>query len=287
MVVLPVFLQAPWVRLDPFSATLFTGVLVAAGLVMHQSRSQTTSDLGSLLVGFSGSWLAGCIFWGWLRAHPVLHLPVEAFAVPVALGGLQGRWRLAATLFTAVLIAAGLLLHQSRSQTASDLGSLLVGFSGSWLAGCIFWGWLRAHPVLHLPVEAFAVPVALGGLQGRWRLAATFYLSSLLGTACTDLAMAATGVMQFWPAVVTASLDQAPLLLHQAGLHLLQPLPMVTLMIAAAIVLFVGRRLNTNGNDSNGETGAMAAAVLITTLWVDGLFLLSALLQPGLSGLIE
>jgi len=26
---------------------------------------------------------------------------------------------------------------------------------------------------------------------------------------------------------------------------------------------------------------------LITTLWVDGLFLLSALLQPGLSGLIE
>ena len=55
MVVLPVFLQAPWVRLNPFSATLFTGVLVAAGLVMHQSRSQTTSDLGSLLVGFSGS----------------------------------------------------------------------------------------------------------------------------------------------------------------------------------------------------------------------------------------
>ncbi len=211
MVVLPVFLQAPWVRLDPFSATLFT----------------------------------------------------------------------------AVLIAAGLLLHQSRSQTASDLGSLLVGFSGSWLAGCIFWGWLRAHPVLHLPVEAFALPVALGGLQGRWRLAATFYLSSLLGTACTDLAMAATGVMQFWPAVVTASLDQAPLLLHQAGLHLLQPLPMATLVIAAALVIIIGRRLNPNGSNSNADTRSMAAAVLITTLWVDGLFLLSALLQPGLSGLIE
>ena len=211
MVVLPVFLQAPWVRLDPFSATLFTGVLVAAGLV----------------------------------------------------------------------------LHQSRSQTASDLGSLLVGFSGSWLAGCIFWGWLRAHPVLHLPVEAFAVPVALGGLQGRWRLAATFYLSSLLGTACTDLAMAATGVMQFWPEVVTASLDQAPLLLHQAGLHLLQPLPLLTLVVAAALVLMAGRRLNLNSAGSNGDTGAMASAVLITTLWVDGLFLLTALLQPGLSGLIE
>ena len=210
MVVLPVFLQAPWVRLDPFSATLFTGVLIAAGLV----------------------------------------------------------------------------LHQSRSQTSSDLGSLLVGFSGSWLAGCVFWGWLRAHPVLHLPVEAFALPVALGGLQGRWRLAATFYLSSLVGTACTDLAMAATGVMQFWPAVVTASMDQAPLLLHQAGLHLLQPLPLATLVMSALLVLLAGRRLNFNNNSDVG-TAAMASAVLITTLWVDGLFLLSALVQPGLSGLIE
>ena len=211
MVVLPVFLQAPWVRLNPFSATLFTGVLIATGLV----------------------------------------------------------------------------LHQSRSQSASDLGSLLVGFSGSWLAGCIFWGWLRAHPVLHLPVESFAVPIALGGLQGRWRLAATFYLSSLVGTACTDLAMAATGVMQFWPAVVTASLDQAPLLLHQAGLHLLQPLPLVTLVLATALVLMAGRRLTKNVPGLAGDTRAMAAAVLTTTLWVDGLFLLSALLQPGLSGLIE
>jgi len=211
MVVLPVFLQAPWVRLDPFSATLFTAVLIAAGLV----------------------------------------------------------------------------LHQNRSQTASDLGSLLVGFSGSWLAGCIFWGWLRAHPVLHLPVEAFALPLALGGLQGRWRLAATFYLSSLVGTACTDLAMAATGVMQFWPAVVTASIDQAPLLLHQAGMHLLQPLPLATLLIAAALVLWAGLRLNKKGHGSEADAGSMAAAVLITTLWVDGLFLLSALLQPGLSGLIE
>ena len=211
MVVLPVFIQAPWVRLNPFSATLFTAVLIAAGLV----------------------------------------------------------------------------LHHSRSQTVSDLGSLLVGFSGSWLAGCIFWGWLRAHPVLHLPVEAFAVPFALGGLQGRWRLAATFYLSSLVGTACTDLAMAATGVMQFWPAVVTATLDQAPLLLHQAGMHLLQPLPLLTLIIATILVLISGRSLGLRDGNEEGHAAGMASAVLITTLWVDGLFLLTALLQPGLSGLIE
>ena len=99
--------------------------------------------------------------------------------------------------------------------------------------------------------------------------------------------MAATGVMQFWPAVVTASLDQSPLLLHQAGTHLLQPLPLITLVISAVLVLLAGRRLSRNSGGFTGDVGSMAAAVLITTLWVDGLFLLSALLQPGLSGLIE
>jgi energy-converting hydrogenase Eha subunit B len=99
--------------------------------------------------------------------------------------------------------------------------------------------------------------------------------------------MAATGVMQFWPAVVTASLDQAPLLLHQAGVYLLQPLPLATLLISAVLVLIAGHRLSKNISGFAGDAGSMAAAVLITTLWVDGLFLLSALLQPGLSGLIE
>merc|ERR1712070_149704 len=150
-------------------------------------------------------------------------------------------------------------LNRSSTGQRADLGALLVGFSGSWLAGCVFWGWLRAHPVLHLPIEAFALPMALGGLQGRWRLAATFYLSSLVGTACTDLAMAATGVMQFWPAVVTASLNQAPLLLHQAGMHLLQPLPLITLVISAVLVLSAGRRLSKNSSGFAVDAGSMAA----------------------------
>ena len=76
MVVLPVFLQAPWVRVHPFSATLFTALLLAIGVVLNRSDNQQKADFGSLLVGFSGSWLAGCVFWGWLRAHPVLHWQV-------------------------------------------------------------------------------------------------------------------------------------------------------------------------------------------------------------------
>ena len=206
MVVLPVFLQAPWVRLHPFSAVLFTGLLLAIGIV----------------------------------------------------------------------------LNQTGSPNRAEIGQLLVGFSGSWLAGCLFWGWLRAHPILHLPVEAFALPLALGGLNGRWRLASAFYLSSLIGTACTDLMMALTGVMKDWPAVVSAPFDQAPGLLHAAGLQLLNPAPLLALGLAAALILMVGRRLS-----QAGETWCMAGAVLVTTVWVDGLFLLTALLQPGFSGLIE
>ena len=206
MVVLPVFLQAPWVRLHPFSAVLFTGLLLAVGIV----------------------------------------------------------------------------LNQTGSPNRAEIGQLLVGFSGSWLAGCLFWGWFRAHPILHLPIEAFALPLALGGLNGRWRLASAFYLSSLIGTACTDLMMALTGVMKDWPAVVSAPFDQAPGLLHAAGLQLLNPAPLLAVGLAAALILMVGRRLS-----QSGETWCMAGAVLVTTVWVDGLFLLTALLQPGFSGLIE
>ena len=206
MVVLPVFLQAPWVRLHPFSAAVFTTVLVAVGVV-----------LGS-----------------------------------------------------------------SADEQRNAIGQLIVGFSGSWLAGCVFWGWLRAHPVLHLPVEAFALPLAMTGLNGRWRLACIFYLSSLIGTACTDLMMALTGVMKFWPSVVTAPFDEAPELLHNAGMQLLHPFQLVGLALAASVIIGLGQRLRMTG-----ENWEMAGAVLVTTVWVDGLFLLTALLQPGLSGLIE
>ena len=212
LVVLPVFLQAPWVRLHPFSAVLFTAVLVGTGVVMNRSNN--------------------------------------------------GR--------------------------QADLGALLVGFSGSWLAGCLFWGWLRAHPLVHLPIEAFALPLALAGLRTRWKLAAGFYLASLIGTACTDLMMAVTGVMKHWPVVVSAPLGEASALLHQAGLSLFNPAAAVALIGAAAGLIGVARRCHEQANQggANVELWSMVGVVLSTTVWVDGLFLAAALLQPNLSGLI-
>jgi len=57
---------------------------------------------------------------------------------------------------------------------------------------------------------------------------------------------------------------------------------LVGLALAAAVIIGLGQRLRMDG-----ENWEMAGAVLVTTVWVDGLFLLTALLQPGLSGLIE
>ena len=102
---LPVFLQAPWVRVSPISAAWFSLVLLAAGLVLEGGVDTKRRDLGALLVGFSGSWLGGALFWGWFRLHPVCHLPIEAFALPLALGGLtMERWRLAASFYLASLV---------------------------------------------------------------------------------------------------------------------------------------------------------------------------------------
>ena len=126
---------------------------------------------------------------------------------------LQAPWvhfyPLSALLFTFVLLGSGIVLSHFFDPKWFRIGSLLIGVSGSWLGGCLFWGWLRMHPVLHLPVEAVAVPFACVGLSTKWRLGAGFYLACLLGTAVTDLMMVLTGVMHTWPDVVSAPIDKA------------------------------------------------------------------------------
>jgi hypothetical protein len=157
----------------------------------------------------------------------------------------------------------------------------LVGFGGSWLGGSLFWGWCRMHPIWHLPIEGFALPLALAGLESRWRLGCAFYLASLLGTAATDAMIAATGLMDLWPRVVTAPLDLAPLLLQEAAGQLLAPLPLAALFSAAGLLGWLALRLRRQG-----PTARVAAACLGTTVAVDGIFLVLALLSPELSGLL-
>jgi hypothetical protein len=187
----------------------------------------------------------------------------------------------AATLLTLPLVAAGVLLERHGRGPWQQLGPLLVGFSGSWLAGSLFWGWFRLNPLLHLPIEAFALPLALAGLGGRWRLAGAFYLASLLGTAATDTAIALTGIMPLWPQVLSAPLSEAPQLLRQAGETVLAPANITLVTAMAALLLGVCTQLWKRGG-----LFRVSAATLATTLAVDGLFLAAALLAPQWSGLI-
>lgn len=212
LVVLPVFLQAPWVRVHPFSSCLFTAILLTTGIVAVQ--------LGNT------SW--------------------------------------------------------------KQSGTLLVGFSGSWLAGSLFWGWLRMHPVLHIPIEAIALPLAIGGLNSRWKLSCSFYLASLLGTAITDITMALTGVMSFWPEVVNAASNEAPHLLNEAAKLVLQPTSLLILVSAAGLVLWLAKQFWTQAArpSEQQEAWSVAAAVLSTTILIDALFLVLSLSVPSLSGLI-
>ena len=212
LVVLPVFVQAPWVREQPFTSCLFGFVLLSVGVITNSIA--------------------------------------------------PNKWK--------------------------EFGALLVGFSGSWLAGSLFWGWLAIHPLLHLPVEAFALPLAITGLRTRWRLGCSFYLASLLGTAFTDLAMALTGVMTLWPAVLGASAAEATGLLQDAAAFVLRPTSLLTVTAAGVMIVQLVQycRYRSSLSAENNKSWAVAAAVLFTTLLIDGLFLSLSLLAPELSGLV-
>nr|WP_311133857.1 DUF3120 domain-containing protein [Synechococcus sp. CS-197] len=229
-----------------------------------------------------------------LSATAVLaSLPFWASVLVVMPVFVQAPWvrqqPLSACLFGLVLTLAGILwsLKADRSEQG-DFGALVLGFSGSWMAGSLFWGWLPAHPVLHVPVEAFALPLALAGLTTRWRCACAFYLASLIGTAFTDLSMALSGVMPLWPEVVTATSDQAPDLLRAAAAQVLTPKSLLVVIVAAALItrLVAVCRSRVDRLGDNSSAWSIASSVLFTTLVIDAVFLGVSLLAPSLSGLI-
>ncbi len=219
-------------------------------------------------------------------------LSIWASALVVLPVFLQAPWvrfhPFSSCLFTAVLLTTGILAAQVGNTSWKEFGTLLVGFSGSWLAGTLFWGWLRMHPVLHIPVEAIALPLAVGGLNSRWKLSCSFYLASLLGTAITDITMALTRVMSFWPEVVKASSSEAPQLLNEAATLVLQPVSLLILLSAAGLIVWLAKQFWTQSArpSEHQKAWSVAAAVLSTTLLIDALFLVLSLSVPSLSGLI-
>lgn len=148
-------------------------------------------------------------------------------------------------------------------------GDLILGFSWSWLAGAIYWGWFRWDPAIHLPIEAIGVPVALWCLwRGIGKIGNLFYLGSLLGTAITDLYFYQVGLTDHWKQIMQVEPALAMPILQQAISQVRTPWGMAWAVVLVNLLLGVG--IMSLGQKQL-HWYAFGGAVL-TTIFVDSLF---------------
>jgi hypothetical protein len=156
-------------------------------------------------------------------------------------------------------------------------GDIILGFSWSWLAGSIYWGWLRSEPLIHIPVESIGLPFALWCVWRGWgKIGNFFYLGSLLGTAITDLYFYLVDVIPYWRKLMTVDLDPAlasPI--FKAALTQVKSLWGISWAIVLVNVLLGVSWWSLKKNELHWW--AFAGAVLSTIL-VDSLFWIAAYL---------
>lgn len=162
------------------------------------------------------------------------------------------------------------------SRTSTHLwGDLLLGFSWSWLAGSLYWGWLRWEPLLHLPVEAIGLPFALVCLRRDWgKVGNFFYLGSLLGTVLTDVYFYLVNLIPYWRQLMQVEPALASPILQSALSQVNTPWGQGWAVILALVLLSLGifpLRYR------QPHWWAFSGAVLSTIL-VDSLFWLAAAL---------
>jgi hypothetical protein len=174
------------------------------------------------------------------------------------------------------LLWFGAGLYLKRNPNLANWGELLVGFSWTWMAGSLYWGWLRMDPMLHLPVEAIALPIALFGLQRNWcRIGQSFYLGSLFGTIVTDLYFHLVGLIPAWKQIMLNP-SESSIVLQSALTLVYTPWGLAWAAILTMVLLFVAS-VGLVGRHRRKEWLAFSGAVL-STLLVDGLFWLAAVL---------
>lgn len=161
----------------------------------------------------------------------------------------------------------------SEKEDSAHWGDLLMGFTWTWLAGTIYWGWFRSEPYLHLPIESIGLPFALWGLrQQRGKIGHWFYIGSLLGTAITDVYFYLVRLIPYWRQIMAVAPEQAPSVLHQALV------PMQTSWGYGCAAALVGILLLLGCfplRSPQLHWRAFGGAVL-STLLVDGLFWIAA-----------
>jgi len=195
---------------------------------------------------------------------------------------------ISALCFTFIILLGAFVLYKKPSNKWFIVSSLLLGVSGSWLGGCLFWGWLSPYPIVHIPVEAVVLPLALIGLGTNWKIGSSFYISSLFGTAVTDITIFLIGIMDQWRQVITADSETAPLILQKASENLIQIKSLSIIVFVALILWFISKEIFDSAtiNTTNGKALLVSSYVIQTTLIVDGIFIFLAILQPTFSGLV-
>ena len=195
---------------------------------------------------------------------------------------------ISALCFTFIILLVAFLLYKKLSNKWFIVISLLLGVSGSWLGGCLFWGWLSPFPILHIPVEAVVLPLALIGLGTHWRIGSSFYISSLIGTAVTDITIFLTGIMDQWREVIIADSENAPLILQKTSENLIQIKSLSIIFVVAIILWFISKEIFDSAtiHTTTGKALLVSGYVIQTTLIVDGIFIFLAILQPTFSGLV-
>ena len=195
---------------------------------------------------------------------------------------------ISALCFTFIILLCAYILQKKKSNKWFIVSSLLIGVSGSWLGGCLFWGWLSPFPILHIPVEAVVLPLALIGFGTNWKIGSSFYISSLFGTAVTDITIFLIGIMDQWREVITADSENAALILQKTSENLIQIKSLSIIFFTALILWFISREIFDSAtiNTNNGKALLVSGYVIQTTLIVDGIFIFLAILQPTFSGLV-
>ncbi len=174
---------------------------------------------------------------------------------------------------TAVWIWVSKLL-MSRSKTYI-WGDLLLGFSWTWLAGSIYWGWLRWEPLWHLPVESIGLPFAIWCLYRNWgKVGNWFYFGSLLGTVLTDIYFYLVDLIPYWRQIMVVEAQAASPILRSA-LEQVETPPGIAWAIVLAIVLLTLGIIPLTYKQLHWY--AFSGAVLSTIL-VDSLFLIAAVM---------
>lgn len=204
---------------------------------------------------------------------PVFLGAVFLVSVPVLFQASLVRWQpeLSLSLTAAWL---GLALWLCQRERTRLWGDLLVGFTWTWFAGSIYWGWMRWEPLWHLPVEAIALPLAVICLMRRQAIVGSwFYLGSLFGTVVTDLYFYLCDVVPAWRQVMRANPDELHSIFQGALARISTPWGVALGMALVGILIFVGYMpLHLQRH----YTWAFGGAVL-STLLVDGLFLIAAI----------